>query len=133
MNKRGNIHRLQKMVEIPKKNTFFFFCDMRMVIHPYFSFRPVDYGVSIWSNNASIFSHKDKSPVKNVVCNIVQNTISAIIWVFTCLPRCFGYRFAAIVKYRTAQFQRFELNPIRAQFCNQFIQFAHALIPQFLQ
>ena len=62
-------------------------------------------------NNAAIFAKQQKSSVKDIVFNVVLNTISAIVWIYTISSIAFRYRLPLRIKYLAHLSQRLHLHP----------------------
>ncbi len=96
-----------------------------MIIYPYLSLSPIHNGISIFSNNASIFAHKYKCSIKNIIRNIILNTICTIIWIFSKFTQRLCDWFSFFIKYLATLFKLYKLHPIRAKFIYQFFKSAH--------
>lgn len=77
-----------------------------MVINPYFACCPINNRFPIRSNYTSIFSNKDKGAIKDIISNIVLNTIGSIIGVLTTFSCSFGDGFSLTIKNTTTIHKR---------------------------
>ena len=98
------------MKKIAKKNTFFLADDMSVVIHPNLAFCPINNRSSAWCNHAAIFADKNILAIKNIISNIILDTIGSIVWVFACNSCTFGNWFPFVVQYLTTVLQLLPFN-----------------------
>ena len=98
------------MKKITKKNAFFLADDMSVVIHPNLAFCPINNRCSTWCNDAAILADKNILAIKNIISNIILNTIGSIVWVFASNSCTFCNRLSLIIPYQTALFQLLPFN-----------------------
>ena len=98
------------MKKIAKKNTFFLADDMSVVIHPNLAFCPINNRGSAWCNDAAVFADKNILSIKNIISNIILDTIGSIVWVFASNSCTFGNWFSLVVPYLTALLQLLPFN-----------------------
>ena len=72
------------MKKIAKENAIFLADDMSVVIHPNLTFCPINDRISAWCNDTAIFADKNILAIKNIISNIILDTIGSIVWVFAC-------------------------------------------------